>query len=531
MYISGMGEKPAQAVTGQEFCLKWNNHQATLVSILEQQYRQESFVDVTLAVEGVQLMAHKMVLCACSPYFASILTDTPDKHPIVILKDVSPTDMRAILEFMYRTAAVRSLLRHGFFSLNASGHWRRTLPIANHAAEKSSEEERDVRPRSTLSMSSAMMTLPSSAQYGWEYRRADKYAIKIGDCCNASVKRCVSVFTCVALIAPLLSSPPGGVGKNRGQESPLPKSTRTSGSPSFPSGEVSVSEDSLDRLLKVAESLCVRGLADVGSEMHNGTVNTPLTAPGQTQLPSPAPAVTTTSSSPARKKHRRIARSVASPLNVHIPRESPNASSLEPDSASQDPEEIRESEAGRDSSSSGGSPPEKKRKKNQNEEADSQGDEINSSSGSVHAYSHPAYLLSSPDLKRRVDDVYTPGPPYKCASCPKEFTERSAYLRHRDRTHSDAIHPCPDCGSTFKRTDHLSRHLRTVHAHVCPFCSQTAAGRADYEMHILTNHAQEAESSSLKEKVVNNNSTTTGGGSRLEDLGVLKTEPDSNSAK
>ena len=102
MFVTAMGEKPAQPVSGQEFCLKWNNHQATLVSILEQQYRQENFVDVTLAVEGVQLMAHKMVLCACSPYFASILTDTPDKHPIVILKDVSPSDMRAILEFMYR---------------------------------------------------------------------------------------------------------------------------------------------------------------------------------------------------------------------------------------------------------------------------------------------------------------------------------------------------------------------------------------------------------------------------------------------
>lgn len=59
-------------------------------------------MDVTLAVEGRFLRAHKMVLSACSPYFQTLFTEHPDKHPIVILKDVPYTDMRCLLDFMYR---------------------------------------------------------------------------------------------------------------------------------------------------------------------------------------------------------------------------------------------------------------------------------------------------------------------------------------------------------------------------------------------------------------------------------------------
>ena len=59
-------------------------------------------MDVTLACDGVQLKAHKMVLSACSPYFQSMLYSTPDRHPIVFLRDVRYHEMKALLEFMYR---------------------------------------------------------------------------------------------------------------------------------------------------------------------------------------------------------------------------------------------------------------------------------------------------------------------------------------------------------------------------------------------------------------------------------------------
>ncbi|KAJ8669295.1 hypothetical protein QAD02_000554, partial [Eretmocerus hayati] len=90
------------AMASQRFCLRWNNHQSNLLSVFDQLLHDESFVDVTLAVEGQLLRAHKMVLSACSPYFQALFVNHPDKHPIVILKDVPYVDMRSLLDFMYR---------------------------------------------------------------------------------------------------------------------------------------------------------------------------------------------------------------------------------------------------------------------------------------------------------------------------------------------------------------------------------------------------------------------------------------------
>lgn len=59
-------------------------------------------VDVTLALEGKYLRAHKMVLSVCSPYFRELFQMNPCKHPIVFMKDVSYVAMRDLLTFMYQ---------------------------------------------------------------------------------------------------------------------------------------------------------------------------------------------------------------------------------------------------------------------------------------------------------------------------------------------------------------------------------------------------------------------------------------------
>lgn len=86
----------------QQFCLRWNNHQSALVSVFDHLLQSEAFVDVTLAVEGLLLRAHKLVLSACSPYFQAVFASHPAKHPIIILKDVRYNDLRALLDFMYK---------------------------------------------------------------------------------------------------------------------------------------------------------------------------------------------------------------------------------------------------------------------------------------------------------------------------------------------------------------------------------------------------------------------------------------------
>lgn len=52
----------------QQFCLRWNNHQNTLISVFDSFLESETLVDCTLAAEGQYLKAHKVVLMACSPY-------------------------------------------------------------------------------------------------------------------------------------------------------------------------------------------------------------------------------------------------------------------------------------------------------------------------------------------------------------------------------------------------------------------------------------------------------------------------------
>ncbi|XP_053660709.1 protein tramtrack, beta isoform [Anopheles marshallii] len=89
-------------MASQRFCLRWNNHQTNLLAVFDQLLHDETFIDVTLAVEGQHLKAHKMVLSACSPYFQQLFVSHPEKHPIVILRDVPFKDMKCLLDFMYR---------------------------------------------------------------------------------------------------------------------------------------------------------------------------------------------------------------------------------------------------------------------------------------------------------------------------------------------------------------------------------------------------------------------------------------------
>lgn len=89
--------------TAQQYCLRWNNHRSNLLTVFDELLQNEAFTDVTLACEGGSpIKCHKMVLAACSPYFQNLFTDLPCKHPVVVLKDVKYSEIKAILEYMYR---------------------------------------------------------------------------------------------------------------------------------------------------------------------------------------------------------------------------------------------------------------------------------------------------------------------------------------------------------------------------------------------------------------------------------------------
>ncbi|XP_059482500.1 protein bric-a-brac 1-like isoform X1 [Neocloeon triangulifer] len=86
----------------QQFCLRWNNHQPNFVTVFSSLLHSQVLTDVTLAADGQQIEAHKLVLSACSTYFQALFTSySGHQHPIVILKDVTFRDLRTMVDFMY----------------------------------------------------------------------------------------------------------------------------------------------------------------------------------------------------------------------------------------------------------------------------------------------------------------------------------------------------------------------------------------------------------------------------------------------
>lgn len=90
----------------QQFCLRWNNHQSTLISVFDNLLENGTLVDCTLAAEGKFLKAHKVVLCACSPYFAV------SKLLIFLIGQIEPFSRDANWHINYKKKKISQSQRH-----------------------------------------------------------------------------------------------------------------------------------------------------------------------------------------------------------------------------------------------------------------------------------------------------------------------------------------------------------------------------------------------------------------------------------
>jgi hypothetical protein len=61
-------------MASQRFCLRWNNHQTNLLSVFDQLLHAETFTDVTLAIDGQYLKAHKVKLQVLMTFFLILIS-------------------------------------------------------------------------------------------------------------------------------------------------------------------------------------------------------------------------------------------------------------------------------------------------------------------------------------------------------------------------------------------------------------------------------------------------------------------------
>ena len=83
------------------FFLSWGLHEQERTSALNYLWKNENFLDVTIACDDDQIDAHKVILSAASPLFQNILKRNPHSHPLIYLRGTVKKDVQAILEFIY----------------------------------------------------------------------------------------------------------------------------------------------------------------------------------------------------------------------------------------------------------------------------------------------------------------------------------------------------------------------------------------------------------------------------------------------
>ena len=95
------------------FCVEMMKH-------MDIQRRNEQFCDVALEVgcddDRARLQAHRIVLCAASPFFYHALnSDMKEKKGVIRLEETSKAVMEDLLEYLYT----------GHVDINEHNHWKK----------------------------------------------------------------------------------------------------------------------------------------------------------------------------------------------------------------------------------------------------------------------------------------------------------------------------------------------------------------------------------------------------------------------
>ena len=86
--------------------LAWKEFEQCAGLAFKELFDDSDMTDVTLAcADNIQIKAHKLILCASSPFFKGVLSKNPHSHPLLYLKGISGKTMESILSFVYQGEA------------------------------------------------------------------------------------------------------------------------------------------------------------------------------------------------------------------------------------------------------------------------------------------------------------------------------------------------------------------------------------------------------------------------------------------
>jgi len=98
----GVADHHLLAPANENYCLRWNEFEKKYAESFRHLRDNEHFTDVTLTTEGHSVKAHRVILSACSTYFHAILNSmAPWQHPVLMLQEVKPQDLNALMDFIY----------------------------------------------------------------------------------------------------------------------------------------------------------------------------------------------------------------------------------------------------------------------------------------------------------------------------------------------------------------------------------------------------------------------------------------------
>jgi len=82
--------------------LRWNEFEANISSTFRDLKDNKDFADLTLvSADDQQVEVHKVVLAASSPFFQKILKKNAHQHPLIYMKGVTSSDLKAVMNYVY----------------------------------------------------------------------------------------------------------------------------------------------------------------------------------------------------------------------------------------------------------------------------------------------------------------------------------------------------------------------------------------------------------------------------------------------